>query len=49
MDRPSQPHVVRTWAVDKIRPHVPPPGQNKSAQDKTQRRNPKKGAARRRP
>jgi len=31
--------------VDKIRPHVPPPGQNRSAQDKTQRRTPKKGAA----
>ena len=23
MDRPSQPHVIRTWAVDRIRAQAP--------------------------
>jgi len=50
MDRPSHPHVVRTWAVDRIRTHAPAPGgQSRPVPDKTKRRRADKDAARRKP
>ncbi len=36
MEKRSQPHVIRTWAVERIRTHAQPAGAVKPAQAKPQ-------------
>ena len=36
MDKRSHPHVIRTWAVERIRTHVQPASSRKPLHDKTQ-------------
>ncbi len=38
MDRPSHPHVVRTWAVDRIRVQAPTPAHVRPTAEKNKAR-----------
>lgn len=49
MDRPAQPHVVRTWVVERIRTQAPAPAKTVRTPDKPKSRRPNQDANRRKP
>jgi|WetSurMetagenome_2_1015567.scaffolds.fasta_scaffold353127_2 hypothetical protein len=52
MDRPSHPHVIRTWAVDRIRSHSPATSPHNLTPERNERnktRPVKTGSKRRKP
>jgi hypothetical protein len=49
MDRPAQPHVVRTWVVERIRTQAPAPARERATPDKSKTRRPNRDTSRRKP
>lgn len=49
MDKRSQPHVIRTWAVERIRTHAQPAATAKPARTKPQAPGNKPAPGRRKP
>lgn len=49
MDRPTHPHVVRTWAVDRIRVQAPTPAHVRPAADTNKQRRDNSDRTRKKP
>lgn len=49
MDRPSHPHVVRTWAVDRIRVQPPTPARARPTAEKNKFRRSAPDSSRKKP